>query len=594
MIAKHIPREKGRSDFKHLVEYLLNEAEAGSRVGDVRLTNCDAEAPDGAIVEVLATQGMNVRAKGDPTYHLMVSFPPNERSAAKQLRDIEDELCAAIGLRDHQRISVVHIDRDHLHFHVAINKVHPESFNLINPYYDKKRLMKACDRLEAKHGLTLTNHGAEAGKSAPGRAGDMEAHTGETSLLGWIKKYAAADVVAAIEQGTGWRDLHAALNAHGLEIKPRGAGLVIAQRDGGVHVKASSVDRRISLKALTRRWGAFEAAVVALPTPASAPEGERPEQASQSLRYERGPRQPGAVAKKLYAEFQSQRAAALEARNAAFAQRREARAQSGGRPESASAITTAHPLPTWLGFLQTGAARGDADALATLRWRDHRQQRATQALLTAESPEEARHVVFTNLQPYVRRNGALVYRVRDGGVVVDESRQVSVEKISAHATFLALSLASERFAGQALIVEGTPEFKRQAVEMAAAQRIDVRFADPAMEAERKRLMAAAAKTQAPASAAENYVAQRNALRERVPSIDSHRLWTPEDAGDAIYQGRRRFADGSEAILLKKDGHMLVKPATTDQIKNTTHWNVGQTVVTDNQGQFVGARRARRR
>jgi hypothetical protein len=108
------------------------------------------------------------------------------------------------------------------------------------------------------------------------------------------------------------------------------------------------------------------------------------------------------------------------------------------------------------------------------------------------------------------------------------------------------------------------------------------------------MAAASAEPQAPASAAENYVAQRNALRERVPSIDSHRLWTPEDAGDAIYQGRRRFPDGSEAILLKKDGHMLVKSATTDQIAQTTHWNVGQTVVTDTQGRFASARRSRGR
>ena len=71
-------------------------------------------------------KALNVRAKGDKTYHLVVSFPPGEHPTADQLRDIEDELCAAIGLADHQRISAVHTDTDHLHIHVAISKIHPD------------------------------------------------------------------------------------------------------------------------------------------------------------------------------------------------------------------------------------------------------------------------------------------------------------------------------------------------------------------------------------------------------------------------------------------------------------------------------------
>ena len=229
-----------------------------------------------------------------------------------------------------------------------------------------------------------------------------------------------------------------------------------------------------------------------------------------------------------------------------------------------------------------------------MRWRERRQRKAAQALVTAENADQARHVVFANLRPYARRNGALVYRVRDGGVVVDEARQVRVEETSAHAAFLALTLASERFAGQALIVEGTSEFKRELAGMAAAQRLDLRFADPAMEAERERLAAAAAEPPAQSSEAEAYAARRNALRQRVATIDPHRLWTLEDAGEAVYCGRRRFADGSEALLLKKGGEVLVKPATATQAANAAQWKVGQPVVTDNRGQFIGAKVSRKR
>jgi hypothetical protein len=486
VIAHRIQREKGGpSDFGRLVAYILDPAKLDAST--VRIANCDAETPGDAILVVRTTQRMNVRAEGDPTYHLVASFPPDERPTPEQLAGIEAELCEAIGLDGHQRISGGHVDADCFHFHVAINKVHPGSFRFVEPYFDKKKLNAACARLEVKHGLTRTNHGERPGRKTPGRAGKMEAHSGEASLLGWIGENAAPALLAALDGGAGWRGLHEALAAHGLKIKPRGAGLVIVQEDGGTAVKASSVDRRLSFKALTKRLGAYE------PAEAGRRETEpvrKTESAEEKRRRRCGPRQPGAAAQKLYADYQRQRTQTLEARNAAFARRREARAR-GERPEPASAITAAHPLQSWLAFLQTKASRGDAEALAALRWRERRQQKAARALLTAENPDQARHVVLADLKPYARRNGTLVYRVRDGGVVADEARQVRVEEISAHAAFLALTLAAERFAGQRLVVEGTPEFKRQLAAMAATQKSGLRFADPALEAERRRLSAAA-------------------------------------------------------------------------------------------------------
>jgi hypothetical protein len=148
MIAKRVSRARSKDAFKRLGLYILGEKdkakphangggmwqrtaayvldldEGGGRVGAIRISNCEAAEPADAIAEIQAVQAMNSRAKGDKTYHLVVSFPPGEKPSETQLRDIEDELCAAIGLADHQRISAVHTDSDHLHIHVAINKVH--------------------------------------------------------------------------------------------------------------------------------------------------------------------------------------------------------------------------------------------------------------------------------------------------------------------------------------------------------------------------------------------------------------------------------------------------------------------------------------
>ncbi len=162
-------------------------------------------------------------------------------------------------------------------------------------------------------------------------------------------------------------------------------------------------------------------------------------------------------------------------------------------------------------------------------------------MLRAGNPEQARHVVFDKLRPHTRKNGAVVYRVKDGGLVVDEAQAIRVEELTAHAAFLALSLASERFVDQALIVEGSDEFKRQIAGLAGSKQLDVRFADPAIEAERQRHAAKVAPSPPAPDALETFIASRNALRSKIPSISPHRAWTPADAGEATFEGCRHLA-----------------------------------------------------
>jgi hypothetical protein len=84
-------------------------------------------------------------------------------------------------------------------------------------------------------------------------------HTGEQSLLSWIQETLGDSLKQIQTTGKSWADLHAILSEHDLVIKPRGAGLVIATADGKIGLKASSVNRGLSMKALTKRFGEYEA-----------------------------------------------------------------------------------------------------------------------------------------------------------------------------------------------------------------------------------------------------------------------------------------------------------------------------------------------
>jgi len=271
MIAKRIVRERGASNFRRLGRYILDGAAEEeqavmarmadyilgaekSRAANVRFSNCVSTEAELALREILATQAMNKRAKGDRTYHLVISFPPGERPALSQLDDIELVLCERIGLGGHQRLSATHLDTGHFHLHVAINKIHPESFRCIEPYYDKRRLMQASMELEAKHGLIRTAHGEVSTMREATR-------TARQTMLALLQSNVLPKVLKTGPRT--WEELHRVVRDHGLKLRLRGAGLVFQNTGGTIRVKASSVARELSLKALTDKLGPYRASACA-------------------------------------------------------------------------------------------------------------------------------------------------------------------------------------------------------------------------------------------------------------------------------------------------------------------------------------------
>lgn len=234
------------------MKYLCDPQTKQERVGEVTVTNCEQREALDAIYEVQAVQGMNLRAEGDKTYHLLISFPPGEHPPRDVLAAVEAELCEALGYGEHQRVSAVHHDTDNLHIHVAINKIHPEHLTMHTPYRDYKTLARKCDELEQRFDLERDNHAARKSRSE-NRADDMERHSGVESLLGWIKR----ECLAELRETNNWQELHDVARARGLEVREQGNGLVFESRDG-ITVKASSVDRSLSRSRLLKQWGDYE------------------------------------------------------------------------------------------------------------------------------------------------------------------------------------------------------------------------------------------------------------------------------------------------------------------------------------------------
>lgn len=510
MIAKHVPmRSLGKSDFAGLVNYVTDAQSKDHRLGQVQISNCDAVSVRDAITEILATQHMNTRAKGDKTYHLIVSFRAGENPDADTLKAIEERICQGLGFGEHQRISAVHNDTDNLHIHIAINKIHPTRHTMHEPYYPHLALGELCATLERDYGLEVDNHQAHQ-REAASRATDMERHAGVESLGGWIKRECLDEIRAA----STWKELHQVMRDNGLEITPRGNGLVI-RADDGTTVKPSTLARDLSKPALEKRLGAFEA----------LPEQMKRKQAKRE--YQKKPVRSRIDTTELYARYKDEQKnlTAARAEALAAAKRRKDRAVTDAKQKAATkraAIKLAgggrvskkllysqtsatlraeldgihkeyakererlyqgHQRRQWADWLKQEATQGNSEALAALRAREAAQGLKGNTLTAQGKAKPGLAPVIDN----ITKKGTIIYRAGQSAVRDDGDRlQVSTGADRA-GVLEALKLAAERY-GDRITVNGTPEFKAQAIRAAVDGKLAITFADPALEKRRLALL----------------------------------------------------------------------------------------------------------
>jgi len=510
MIVREIESPtRSRSCYARLANYVANAQGKEHRLGQVRITNCVASDLRDAITEVLATQHTNTRAKGDKTYHLLVSFRANEQPDAETLHAIEERICAGLGYAEHQRISAAHKDTDNLHMHIVVNKIHPVRHTMQEPYYPRKTLAKLAARLELEYSLEIDNH--EPRKlGAESRAADMERHSGIESLVGWIKRECLTEIKAA----SSWKELHQVLQGNGLELRVRANGFVFEAKDGTM-VKASTVARELSKAKLEAKFGAFEAA------------SEQQGQIVEKQRYKKAPIPSRVDTTELYAKYKTEQQSLTAACSHALKQikQRKARlieeAKRSGRLRRAAikligsgrlekkllyaqasktlkdrvqtiaeqsqqerqALYEKHSRRTWADWLKKEAMQGNAEALAALR-----ANKAAKGLVgnTIQGKGQGR-LSQAPIVDNITKKGTIIFRagksaIRDDGQKFQVSLGADQETLQK-----ALKLAMERF-GSRITVNGKSEFKEQIVHAAVDSQLPIRFADSLLEQKRQKLL----------------------------------------------------------------------------------------------------------
>ena len=259
IITPKRPRKnRAGSRLSRLVPYML-KGKGAERCTWYMAGNLDGldrrEDAELALSVMQLVQDGNVRAKGDKTYHVVISFHPNDRKLTDaELSEIVRKTVARVGLSEHQYIAVRHSDQEHEHLHIAVNKIHPETQKIHHPFRDIPQFKLLAAELEKQFSLHEVDRGVR--RMETDRARDYEAQRGTESFSRWARR-TIGDAIE-LDRIPSWQVLHEELTRFGVRLVQRGNGLAVVDATRPtLACKASALGRGWSKQGLSERYGEF-------------------------------------------------------------------------------------------------------------------------------------------------------------------------------------------------------------------------------------------------------------------------------------------------------------------------------------------------
>lgn len=260
MISRHISIAPEHDNYARLARYIAGEEKGRAPSIMWCVGGMGSDDYKETIREAADVQRMHTRSEKSKSYHLIVSFRPEDEHllTPKILREIERRFADCLGLADHQRHCAVHTDTENMHLHVAYNLIHPERYTRHEPFGDFDKRDALCRALEKEYGLRIDN-GKDRDRS--GRVNEkaraVEKHQGKQSFASYVEEHKPA-IMDGLKAAETWQDAHRLLKQYGLALRAKANGFALVNTHGNHGLKASALDRSISKGNLVKRFGEFQ------------------------------------------------------------------------------------------------------------------------------------------------------------------------------------------------------------------------------------------------------------------------------------------------------------------------------------------------
>ncbi|WP_428295702.1 relaxase/mobilization nuclease domain-containing protein [Hyphomicrobium sp.] len=88
-----------------------------------------------------------------PVLHYTLAWHKDDQPTPEHMQKMALETLGVMGLAEHQAVIAAHSDKVHLHVHVVVNTVHPETGKTAQLKYTKEKLSKWAEAYERAHGI---------------------------------------------------------------------------------------------------------------------------------------------------------------------------------------------------------------------------------------------------------------------------------------------------------------------------------------------------------------------------------------------------------------------------------------------------------
>ena len=190
------------------------------------------------IAEFTRRQELNTRCK-KPTSHIILSFPKEDKIDMKKADNILQDFMERLVGRGQMWVAYEHFDRDHQHYHIALNRIQMDG-TLLSDSYSLRRAMEISRELEEKYGLRRLSN---------------RKYKNESIRIEGLREL----LIKVLRTAGSMEDFKIQLGRVGVKALT-GRGIVFIDGQTGAKIKGSAIGREFSLanieKLLDRNRGA--------------------------------------------------------------------------------------------------------------------------------------------------------------------------------------------------------------------------------------------------------------------------------------------------------------------------------------------------